>query len=681
MLTQKYIKYSGFYLFIFICFFAVNSPAQDEDDPVQGVVEIDEINFVFTNTQNFQDSDLENIIKTGTTKYFKYEDFENDILRIEKFYFDNGYLDAVVDSATAFDNKNRINVTFKITENHPSKIIDIKYNGLDEVDNTLVQNLFSDGTPIIKTGDIYVKTKVSLEVNRILRSLQDNGYAFASCSSPEIEKFETLDENLKHTLKVVIDFQPGERYLFGNTSITIKDNKYNVSFDDVLKELEYVRGDIYSKEKLINSENRISRISIIENGRILIDNIDTVKRIINLKISAGIRNKYELQPELLFYEIQNQFFGGLGLSFSDKYFFGDARTFKAAVRGLVNSPQTYRTELVMEVFQPHIFGNNKITGSLNLTGLLYSIEEFWIEQIKNQTTLYYELPKFTYLNNLNLNWQLSNERIFFKTPVSVYDNDSLVILPEGAYINLFTSILGLTFIHNNTNNFSFPTSGFYQSYLVEESGLLSGLLQKLFKVSTVNYVKLTFLNKFYMPVTGNGEKSTLANKFLIGNIFEYGDNTLKVSGQIKDYATNIVPLEYRFIAGGSSSVRGWPARRLGTFPGSENGGNFIVEGSFEHRTRPFLDSKGIIKDVGFVTFFDYGNLWEFASKFKFSDVALAIGVGLRYYTIVGPFRLDFGFKLYDYAPSPGTSSWLFQNTISNIFKEKLTLQFGIGNTF
>ncbi len=82
-----------------------------------------------------------------------------------------------------------------------------------------------------------------------------------------------------------------------------------------------------------------------------------------------------------------------------------------------------------------------------------------------------------------------------------------------------------------------------------------------------------------------------------------------------------------------------------------------------------------------MAFFDYGNLWDDIKKFRISDIALAVGVGLRYYTIVGPVRFDLGFKLYDYDPAAGTSKWLFKNNASTIFSNKLTLQFGIGNTF
>jgi outer membrane protein assembly factor BamA len=78
---------------------------------------------------------------------------------------------------------------------------------------------------------------------------------------------------------------------------------------------------------------------------------------------------------------------------------------------------------------------------------------------------------------------------------------------------------------------------------------------------------------------------------------------------------------------------------------------------------------------------DYGNLWQTPSKFSPYQINIATGIGLRYYTIIGPIRFDIAFKFYDYAPDSGTNKWLYQNSFNIIMTKKLTLQFGIGNTF
>lgn len=669
-------------ILIFIFPFCVFS--QDGDDAITVKLKLDNVEINFAGTETFSSSEIYNIIKTGSDDYFNAEEFSLDVQRIEKFYFDNGFIDAYVDTSTTVNTgKNEISVKFSINENQPYLIKEINYSGLEEIPRDIYSNLFIQENIEVFPGQRYTKTSVTNEAARVLKFLQDNGYAFAKADPPEIIKHETNNPELEYMLTVTLKYTSGERFRFGKTTIDIKNDKYNLDIYDILHELEYREKDIYSKDVLVRSENRLNRISILENPRIVLTDIDTANNIIDLKIVGLVRNKYEIQPEVLAYDISNSFFGGFGLSYSDKFFFGAPRTFSIKARALANSVDNYRLELILELFQPHIFNNNKIVGNNNLSASIFSIDEYRIEEIKNKATLSYELPKYTYLNNVSVDWNLKNQRVTFKVPVGVIAQGDTTVsyIPYGAYLNIFSSIIGFTLVHSRIDNFQFPTRGIYQSYLLEESGLLGTAIAKLFNISTVSYFKLSFINKFYMPVTSRPEKSTIATKFLIGNIFEYGDNTLKLSSSDEDYNLDVVPIDSRFIAGGSTSVRGWNARKLGTFDGRENGGNFILEGSIEHRTRPFYDKKGIIKDFGFVSFVDVGNLWYNIKDFQPDDLAVAVGVGLRYYTIVGPIRVDFGFKLYDYEPAPGTGMWLWQNNISQIFKDKFAFQFGIGNTF
>ncbi len=648
--------------------------AQDEDEPAVRKIRLGGVEIDFSKTKSFDEEQIEAIIKTGNSDYFSYDDFILDIKRIEKFYFDNGYFDSFVDTSTAANGDSEIDARFIITENEPYIIREIHYFGLENLPPDIRKEIFTENSAEINVSDVYNKIAISTEAARVTKYLQNNGYAFAYIDNPEIVRYQSKNPELAH--KVIVNFNctTGKSYRMGKTKIKITSNKYRLDLDDILDELEYTENDIYSKEKIIASENRLNRMNILENPRIVITEIDTVGNIINLSINTSLTNKYELQPEILGYDIDNSFFAGIGLSFTDRYFLHNARTFTSKLRGLANSVDTYRMEYLLELQQPHIFRNNKITGNWNLSYVLYSFDEFRVGIAKNKFTINYELPKHTFINNLSFDWKLTNERFALKT--DLLDTGGAVLLGSDFVSNFLNSALGLNVVHSSIDNYQFPTSGFFQSYYIEECGLLSSLIKEIFSVSTINYLKFSFINKFFMPVSSNAQKSALASKFMIGNIYQYNQDE-----NSKTLTVNFLPLDYKFIAGGSTSVRGWGSRKLGTFPEKDVGGNFIIEGSFEHRTRPFLDRKGLIKDLGFVTFFDYGNLWDDIKKFRISDIALAVGVGLRYYTIVGPVRFDLGFKLYDYDPAAGTSKWLFKNNASTIFSNKLTLQFGIGNTF
>ncbi|MCU0372217.1 MAG: BamA/TamA family outer membrane protein [Ignavibacteria bacterium] len=668
---------------LFLAFSALSYAQEDEQEITAENLTTDEINITFKNTASFDEDEILAIIKTGNSEFFNYDEFALDVVRIEKFYFDHGFFDTEVDTSTVLQKDMEISVNFIIREKKPYRIKEIIYKGLEYLPDDIRRAVFNNESYQIINGDVYNKVKVFGESNRVLKELQNNGYAFSTQSMPVISKIESANPDMQYKVIVELEFTPNGRYRFGKTKLDIRNGKYKFELKDVLYELEYKEGEIYNKDVLIQSENRLNRVSILENPRLQITDVDTVNMKINFSVLGRLRDKYELQPEILGYDIQNEFYAGLGLTFSDLYFLNDSRTFKINVKGLLNSLDNYRMELSMDIFQPHLFKSNKISGNLNVGGDIYSIIDYRIEDINGKATVRYELPRYTYINSMLASWELSNERYTFKFPILVLDEttQSIDTIASGSFVNIFNSILGFTMIHSKVDNFQFPQRGVYQSFLIEESGLLGDLIGEIFDISHTNYVKLSFNNNMYFPVTSNPQKSVLGNKLLIGQIFEYGDNIVKLSGEDQDYNTDLIPLEYRFIAGGSTSVRAWNAKKLGTFPNREFGGNFIFEGSFEHRTRPFLDTKGYFKDLGFVTFLDYGNLWEEIKYFKISDIAVAIGTGIRYYTIVGPVRLDFAFKLYDYDPAQGTDKWLFSNSIETIFKDKFAIQFGIGHTF
>jgi translocation and assembly module TamA len=110
-------------------------------------------------------------------------------------------------------------------------------------------------------------------------------------------------------------------------------------------------------------------------------------------------------------------------------------------------------------------------------------------------------------------------------------------------------------------------------------------------------------------------------------------------GSITGQNRNAVPADLRFYAGGGGSVRGFAFQSAGPLEDDEPvGGNSLFEFSAEARVK-------VTKRLGFVTFLDGGS--AFSSEFPDFDEGLfwGAGVGLRYYTPIGPVRADIGFPL------------------------------------
>lgn len=97
-----------------------------------------------------------------------------------------------------------------------------------------------------------------------------------------------------------------------------------------------------------------------------------------------------------------------------------------------------------------------------------------------------------------------------------------------------------------------------------------------------------------------------------------------------------IPADERFYAGGGGSIRGYPYQTVGPLFEDDTpiGGRSIVELSFETRFK-------ITESIGMVAFLDGGSVFE-ASYPDFAERCLRWGTGLgfRYYTPIGPLRLD-----------------------------------------
>lgn len=106
-------------------------------------------------------------------------------------------------------------------------------------------------------------------------------------------------------------------------------------------------------------------------------------------------------------------------------------------------------------------------------------------------------------------------------------------------------------------------------------------------------------------------------------------------GSISGASLDEIPSTRRFYAGGGGSVRGYAYRTLSPL-GPDNqliGGRSLFEASVEARIK-------ITDTIGIVPFFDAGTAFESSLPDFKQRLQMAAGLGLRYYTAIGPIRVD-----------------------------------------
>jgi translocation and assembly module TamA len=106
------------------------------------------------------------------------------------------------------------------------------------------------------------------------------------------------------------------------------------------------------------------------------------------------------------------------------------------------------------------------------------------------------------------------------------------------------------------------------------------------------------------------------------------------AGVITGASLEGVPADERFYAGGGGSIRGYPYQSVGPLEDGEPlGGRSLLEVSTEMRLK-------MTERLGLVGFLDGGTAFEQNTPEFGGDLLWGVGLGLRYFTPIGPFRLD-----------------------------------------
>ena len=105
-------------------------------------------------------------------------------------------------------------------------------------------------------------------------------------------------------------------------------------------------------------------------------------------------------------------------------------------------------------------------------------------------------------------------------------------------------------------------------------------------------------------------------------------------GSLIGQSLSLTSPDLLFTAGGGSSVRGFNFKGIGVeTPVGLSGGRSLAEGSLEFRQR-------FTETLGAVAFIDAGNVSSEQFTDFSNDFRLGAGIGLRYYTSLGPIRVD-----------------------------------------
>jgi outer membrane protein insertion porin family len=123
-----------------------------------------------------------------------------------------------------------------------------------------------------------------------------------------------------------------------------------------------------------------------------------------------------------------------------------------------------------------------------------------------------------------------------------------------------------------------------------------------------------------------------------------------------------LPVYEKFFLGGMNTVRGFEFGDISPrdpATGDKIGGEKMMVYNVEYRF-PLLKEQGIVG----VIFFDAGNVFTAEESYTFTGIRMSVGGGVRWYSPMGPLRLEWGYNL---DPLEGEKQGMWDFTIGTMF--------------
>ncbi|MFZ2397823.1 MAG: outer membrane protein assembly factor BamA [Smithella sp.] len=541
----------------------------------------------FEGNEAYSSKELKNMMSTSEAGLFRFitdsgllkrDQLKQDIGKLTTYYFNNGFINAQIGEPEITIDKKGIYIKIKVKEGKRFKIDKVEISG-DLLENPKEELLRSLK---VKKGDNYNREAIMKDIDFLTQSCNDEGYANADIN-PKINTRE--NEQLAD-----VDYQIIKGDLVFINHINISGN--NITRDKVIRrQLDIVEGDLYSSSKLRTSYSNLNRLRYFEEV-----DFQTEKGPDKKKMDVNIRVKEKGTGMVMVgagYSAADQAVVMAQITQQNFLGYGQILSLKASLGSTTNNIDLSFTE-------PWLF-DIPLWCKADIWKYKKEYDSYTLDTRGAGLTLGY--PLFGKIVGY-LGYKLTADDIDDVLPTAPYQ----IIVQEGQTI---TSAVTLSLIRDTTNDYIFPSKGTKTSVSVTQAG---GILQ-----GDTSYTQYGASEFMYFPFPLD---IVLGLKGRIGYI--QGHDGIEI------------PIFDRYVLGGINSLRGF--RYIGpTYAGTSDviGGNTMLVFNAEI-VFPF------IKDAGMkgVIFYDAGNSWN--DDYDIGDLRQSVGLGLRWYSPIGPLRLEYG---------------------------------------
>jgi len=546
----------------------------------------------FTGNKAYKASDLRGYMRTKEKGIFSFatgsgvldeDSLEEDRKNIEAFYSDNGYIrvNAGVPDIAISKDGKNISITIPIEEGNQYKVGTIDFTG----DVIFVKDDLAKQLKS-KTGSIFKSSFFHEDVLTLTDFYQDRGYAF--CDVVPL----TLANDESKTINLVFNATKGQEVYFNRINIL---GNTRTRDKVIRRELKFGEGDRFSASNLKESKRKLKNTTFFKDTDMKIIKTEDPSKV-NVDLSVEERPTGSINLGVGYSTEEKVMLTG---SISQDNFLGTGRKLILDA-SLSTVSQQYRFTFI----EPYIFDKN-LSAGVSAFNYDRSFDTYDYKRLGGSLSLTRPLTDYV---------KISSQYRLEKVDVKNIADDASIYVKEQEGSEL-TSAVSFTLSKNTIDDIMNPTKGMNAGITTEVAGgILSGD------------------NNFYSIVGSYGQYYPI--KFLESAFFVKG-----TAGMIRSYGGKEVPIYEKFFVGGLNSIRGFkygeagPLDTNGEAIGSKNQLFFNFEWIFP-----------IFKPAGLkgVFFFDAGHGFDSINDFSLKTAA---GFGIRWFSPLGPIRLELGFNL------------------------------------
>jgi len=550
----------------------------------------------FVGNQEFDDDDLQDIMEIsekGLLSWFTKsgvldkKKLEFDVHKITSFYHNNGFIKAKIgEPKISYEKEKGITIIIEVKEGPQYHVGKVAIEG----------DLVKPADDLLKEVQIgqektFNRETVRMDVQALRSIYADEGYAHAEVAPVTREDSET------HLMDITYTISKRQKVRFERVSISGN----TVTRDKVIRrEIKAIEGDYFSAKNLRRSTGNVQRLGFFEDIQ-----IQTKKGSAEDLMVLDVNVKERSTGQFSFgagYSSEDSVFGIFQISQNNLFGRGQRLQASAKIGGI---SRLFDTSFV----EPWLF-DKPVSGGIDVYNREHEYDEYTRDSLGGALLFGFPLPIDEFTRG---------------TVKYGYDDTDISEVPEDAALEIkemegqnVTSSMTFAITRDSRDRLWDTSRGSYNRLRFEYAGGVLG--------GDIGFNKYIAKTGWYFPL--------------------FWDTVFLVKGSLGLVVKRTgeeLPVYQKFRIGGIQTVRGFEYESISPRDpetGDRIGGERMMYYNVEFRF-PLAKEQGVVG----VVFFDAGNAFTKDETYTFNGIRTSAGGGIRWYSPMGPIRLEYGYNL------------------------------------